>query len=109
MEDRRCVQEKDRTQRKEEDPAKRDKSDKGIDTYKSEPCTRMTKRIAEPLVRKSRKKHCDWIKSTSDTYCPNTKLIKNYVYQKAYDRLEKYIKDEPKVLGLPQKCETLSR
>lgn len=107
MENPRCIQERDRTQRKEE--VEQSKSDKGIDIYKSEPCTGLIKQSEGPLVKKSRKKHCDWIKSSSDTYCPNTKLFKNYMHRKTYDRLKKYIEDETSVSDLPQKCETLVR
>ncbi|XP_025074708.1 dynein heavy chain 7, axonemal-like [Pogonomyrmex barbatus] len=103
-----CVREKDSTQR-EEEIVERDKSDKEIDIYKSEPCTELMKRSKESLVKKSHKKHCDWMKSTSDTYCPNTKLFKSYhMYQRAYDRLKKYT-DKPSFFNLPPKCETLSR
>ncbi|XP_011702284.1 PREDICTED: dynein heavy chain 7, axonemal-like isoform X3 [Wasmannia auropunctata] len=109
MENPRCVQEKDKSQSKEE-VMEQDKSDKEIDIYKSEPCTGMAKRSEESHVRKFRKKQCDWMKSTSDTYCPNTKLLKKYhAHRKAYDCLKKYIKDESRIFDLPQKCETLSR
>lgn len=108
MENPHCIQEKDRAQRKEE--VEQSKNDKRIDISKSEPCTGLIKQSEEPLVRKSRKKHCNWIRSTSDTYCPNSKLLKNYhMHRKAYDRLKKYVKDEPSVFDLPQKCETLLR
>lgn len=107
MESPSYIQEKDKTQRKEE-ATEQDKSNKEIDTYKSESCIGLTKRSKEPLVSKSRKKHCSWMKSTSDTNCPNTKLFKNY-HRKAYDCLEKYVKDELWTFDLSQKCETLSR
>lgn len=107
MESSHYIQEKDKTQRKEE-VTEQDKSNKEIDVYKSESCIELTKRSKEPLVSKSRKKHCNWMKSTSDTYCPNSKLFKNY-HRKAYDRLEKYVKDELRTFDLSQKCETLSR
>lgn len=109
MESPRYVQEKDKTQRKE-DVTEQHKSDREkIDIYKPESYIRLTERSEGPITSKSHKKHCNW-KSTSDTYCPNTKLFKNYhVYRKAYDRLEKYVKDEPRTFDLPQKYETLSR
>lgn len=109
MESSRCIQEKDKTQRKEE-TMEQDKSDKGNGIYKSEPSTRLTKRSDGSLDRKSRKKHCYWMKFTSDTYCPNTKLFKNYhVHWKTLDRLKKYVKDELRTFDLSQECETLSR
>lgn len=110
MDSPRCKQEKDKTQRKEE-ATERNKSDKGIDIYKSESCIGLTKPSeGSSLLRKSRKKHCDWMKSTSDTYCPNTKLFKSYhVHRKTYDRLKEYVKDELRTFDLPQECETLPR
>lgn len=109
MDSPRCIQEEDKTHR-EGEAMEQDKKDEEVDIYKSEPCTGLTKRSEGSLVRKSRKKHCDWMKSTSDTYCPNTKLFKNYhAHRKAYDRLKKYVKDELQIFDLPQKCETLSR
>jgi len=108
MENSRCVQEKDKTQRKEE--MGQDKSDKGNGIYKMEPCSRLTKRNEGSLDRKSCKKHCSWMKSTSDSYCPNSKLFKNYhVHRKTLDCLKKYVKDELRTFDLSQKCETLSR
>ncbi|KYN09877.1 Dynein heavy chain 7, axonemal [Trachymyrmex cornetzi] len=108
MESPRCVQEKDRSQRKEE-IIEQEKSNEGIDIYKSESCTGLTKQSEKSFIRKSRKKHCDWMQSTSHTYCPNTKLFKSYhVHRKTYDRLKKYIKDEPEIFNLSQKCEALS-
>lgn len=105
MENLRCVQEKDK-----EEIIEQDKSDEGIDIYKSASCTGLTKQSEELFVRKSRKKHCDLMKSTSHTYCPNTKLFKSYhVHRKTYDRLKKYIKDESEIFNLPQKCEASSR
>jgi len=109
MENPRCIQEKNRSQKKEE-VMEQDKNDKGINFYKSELCTGLTKRSQKPLVEKSRKKHYDWMKSTSDTYCLNINLFKNYhAHRKTYDRLKKYIKDESRIFDLSQKCETLSR
>lgn len=103
------MQDKDRSQRKEK-VTEQDKSYKEIGICKSEPSTELTKLSEESLVRKSRKKHCDWMQSTSNTYCSNTKLFKNYhLHRKTYGRLKKYIKDEPRIVDLPQKCETLSR
>lgn len=108
MESPYCIQKEEEIQRKE--ATKRDKSDERTDIYKSESCIGLTKKSGGPLVSKSRKKHCDWMKSTSDIYCPNTELFKNYhVHRKIYDRLKKYVKDELRTFDLPQKCETLSR
>lgn len=111
MEISHCTQEKSRIQRTEK-ATEQDKNDKEIDIHKySEPCMKSIKRsdvFDEPYVRKSRKKHCDWMKSSSDTYCP--KLSKKYhMHQKTFDRLKKYVIDEPSVSDLPQECETLSR
>ncbi|XP_011059661.1 PREDICTED: uncharacterized protein LOC105149142 [Acromyrmex echinatior] len=108
MENLRCVQEKDKSERKEE-IIEQDKSDERIDIYKSESCTGLTKQSKESFVGKSRKKHCDWMKSTSHIYSSNIKLSKSYhAHQKTYDRLKKYIKDEPEICNLPQKCEASS-
>nr|XP_012232176.1 PREDICTED: dynein heavy chain 7, axonemal-like isoform X1 [Linepithema humile] len=99
------IQEKNRMQEKEE-------NNKQINIYKSEPCTRSIKRsdVFEELVKKSHKRHCNWMKSSSDTLCPNAKFLKNNrVYQKALDRLKTYATDEANILDSSEKCETLSR
>lgn len=110
MEMSHCIQEKNGIQ-KTEKATEQDKNDKEIDIHKySEPCMKSMKRsdvFEEPHVRKSRKKHCDWMKSSSDTYCP--KLLQKYTHQKTFDYLKKYIIDKPSVPDLPQECETLSR
>ncbi|XP_018345947.1 PREDICTED: dynein heavy chain 7, axonemal-like [Trachymyrmex septentrionalis] len=107
MENLRCIQEKDRSQSKEE-IIEQDKSDEGIDICKSESCTGLAKQSEESFVRKShRKKHR--MKSTSHMYCLNTKLFQSYhVNWKTYDRLKKYIKDKPEIFNLPPKCEAPS-
>lgn len=65
----------------------------------------------EGLLGKPRKKHCDWMKSNSDTYCPNRpKLLKvNYARRKAFGRLTTYVTDEPSAPDLSKKCEIWSR
>lgn len=91
----------------------KEENSKKINIHKSEPCTRSIKRsdvFEEPFVKKSHKRHCNWIKSSSDTLCPNTKFLKNNrIYQKALDRLRNHVVDEPNILDSSQKCETLSR
>jgi len=106
-----CVQEKSGIQRTEK-ATEQDKNDKEIDIHKySEPCMKSIKRsdvFEEPRIRKSHKKHCDWMKSSSDTYCP--KFSKKYhMHQKTSGHLKKYVIDEPSISDLPQECETLSR
>lgn len=106
-----CVQEKSGIQRTEK-ATEQNKNDKEIDIHKySEPCMKSIKRsnvFEEQRVGKSRKKHCDWIKSSSDTYC--SKFSKKYhIHQKTFDHVKKYVIDEPSVFDLPQECETLSR
>ncbi|EFN66875.1 Dynein heavy chain 7, axonemal [Camponotus floridanus] len=106
-----CVQEKSGIQRTEK-ATEQDKNDKEIDIHKySEPCMKSIKRsdvFEEPRVRKSRKKHCNWMKSSSDTYCPKFSK-KYYMHQKTFSHLKKYVIYEPSVSDLPQECESLPR
>lgn len=106
-----CVQEKSGIQRTEK-ATEQDKNDKEIDIHKySEPCMKSIKRsdvFEEPRVKKSRKKHCDWMKSSSDTYCPKFSQ-KYHMHQKTFGHLKNYVIDEPSVSDSPQECETLLR
>lgn len=101
------IQEKNEIQRTEK-ATEQDKNDEEIDIHKySEPYMKSIKRsdvFEEPHVKKSRKKkHCNWMKSNSDTYCP--KFLQAYRHQKTFDYLKKYITDKPSAPDLPQECD----
>lgn len=52
--------------------------------------------------RKSHKRHCEWIKSKSDMYCPNIKFLKdNGEHRKI---LRNYVKDKSSVFDFSREC-----
>lgn len=55
----------------------------------------------EQPCRKLRKKHCDWIKSNFDTYCPNIKFLKeNYMHS---ETLKNYFMDKSSISYFPSR------
>lgn len=98
--------------KKKEETTKHNENDAEINVRKSEPGVRSIKRndaFEEPF-RKSHKKHCHWMKYSSDTYCPNIKFLKtNRVHRRDFDRLRNYVMSEPNISDLSRERETLSR
>ncbi|XP_019889672.2 uncharacterized protein LOC109611478 [Ooceraea biroi] len=107
-----CTKER-KIHKKQEEATKQDKNDKKINIHQLELCTQSIKRsneFGEQPVKKARKKHCSWIKFSSDDYCLNTKFAKhNRAYEEVFNRLKNCISDESGISDLSQECKTSSR
>lgn len=90
-----------------------EQDDEEINSHKSESHKRPIKQndvFDVPLVERSHKKHCDWMRFDPDTYCPShIKHFKNNrAYQKALDCLNNYI-TKSNISDLSRQCDELAR